>query len=233
MHTRKHSRTHQHTHAHQHTRTHTHAPTHPHAHCRGGTLLWNRQSESSNSVVFIFAGTFTRSYMGFRRGGLTSLPNVGDTLVLTGKEPIVFKPGSSLSEDGVGIRLQVTEIDEQEDWLKGVWTHEHTYATPSNQGAPWAARITGCCRYSGLSAQADTPFQMIASVDLNWKIGYTPAKGSGHIPSVSVLHTFAGPPPLSPRPRHQTLLQGSPRRFCGKRVLKTDSFCRTRICRVS
>ena len=169
-------------------------------HFRGGTLLWNRHGQDGNRVVFVFAGTFTRSYLGFRRGGIGSPPNVGDTIVLAGTEPIRFQAGQDPSEAGLAVRLRVTEIDEEEDWLKGVWTHEHLYPSPTNNGAAWAANIAGCCRYSEYHAQANTPFQMIAAVDLTWTIGYTPAKGSGHVPSVGVLRTFAGPPPPSPTP---------------------------------
>ena len=61
-------------------------------------------------------------------------------------------------------------------------THTHTHT-----GAAWMANIAGCCRYSEYAAHANTPFQMIAAVDLTWQIGYTPVKGSGHVPSVGVL----------------------------------------------
>eukprot|EP00802_Teleaulax_amphioxeia_P018804 Tamp_19013.p1 GENE.Tamp_19013~~Tamp_19013.p1 ORF type:complete len:339 (+),score=24.63 Tamp_19013:129-1019(+) len=175
-------------------------PTASAQHFRGGTLMWNRHGEDGSKVVFIFAGTFTRSYLGFRRGGLGSAPNVGDTIVLTGKEPIRFKSGDGSTEAGLAMRLRVTEIDEEEDWLKGVWTHEHLYPSPTNNGAAWMANIAGCCRYSEYAAHANTPFQMIAAVDLTWQIGYTPVKGSGHVPSVGVLRTFAGPPAPSPTP---------------------------------
>jgi len=176
---------------------------------RGGTLMWNRHGHGDNTVVFIFAGTFTRSYLGFRRGGLGKLPAVGDTIVLTGKEPIRFRPGESASETGMPVGLRVTEIDEADDWFKGVWTYTHTYQAASNHGAPWAARIHGCCRFEGLGQQADTPFQLISAVDLSWQIGHTPVKGSGHIPAVALLHLFPGPPPPPPE-------RGPPDEFTGE-----------------
>jgi len=48
--------------------------------------MWNRidSEEPSRTVVFIFAGTFTRSFLGFRRGDMSMLPNVGDSIVLAG-----------------------------------------------------------------------------------------------------------------------------------------------------
>lgn len=108
--------------------------------------MWNRVGSSDSEVVFIFAGTFTRSFLGFRRGGLSKLPDVGDTIVLAGREPITFKPGERASEAGAPIHLRVTEIDEADDWLKGVWTYTHAYSAAANRGAPWAARVQGCCR---------------------------------------------------------------------------------------
>ncbi len=154
-------------------------------HYRGGKLMWNRAPDD-NTVVFIFAGTFTRSFLGFRSGlgagsQSTAPPNVGDTIVLSGKEPIRFKPGESAAEEGVAIRLRVTEIDEGDDWLKGEWTHTHTYRAANNGGMPWAARVVGCCRFAELKHHANTPFQLIASVDLTWVIGFTQAKGSGKL----------------------------------------------------
>jgi len=40
--------------------------------------------------------------------------------------------------------IQVTEIDENEDWLKGVWTHEHTYTTPNNNGVCMCMCVCVC-----------------------------------------------------------------------------------------
>ena len=170
-------------------------------HFRGGTLMWNRHPDKDRTVVFIFGGTFSKSYLGFRSGGLGRPPQVGDTVVISGTEPIRFKPGESPAEDGVAVRLHVTQLDEHEDWIKGVWTHEHTYpSATSPSGAPWPARIEGCCRYSALASQAQTPFRMLASVDLGFAIGSTLSKGSGQVPSVSILRTFAGPPAPEPTP---------------------------------
>ena len=81
--------------------------------------MWNRRGSNDTKVVFIFAGTFTRSFLGFRRGGLSKLPEVGETIVLTGKEPITFKPGESVSEAGTPIHLRITEVDEADDWAQG------------------------------------------------------------------------------------------------------------------
>ena len=63
-------------------------------------------------------------------------------------------------------------------------------------------------RYDKLDQQAGTPFQLLASVDLSWTINHTPAKGSGQIPAVSLMHIFPGPPAPPPE-------RGAPDPFTG------------------
>jgi len=63
--------------------------------------------------------------------------------------------------------MQVTESSVRDNWIRGVVRlPPHTYPSPNNQGKPWTAQYTGCCRFTDLLNNAGDPYALSADVDL-------------------------------------------------------------------
>ncbi|EKX45227.1 hypothetical protein GUITHDRAFT_139145 [Guillardia theta CCMP2712] len=135
----------------------------------GGTfrfskIAWRRVVD--NTVTFNLEVAFTRKVdTGYFKGSsLDGYARVGDSITITGQATPEFNFGDeTLRRDLV---IKVTAISEQEDWVMGELDITHTYATPNDNGNPWYASFTGCCRYFRLSNNADAPWELITTVDL-------------------------------------------------------------------
>ena len=119
-----------------------------------------------NTVTFNLEVAFTRKVdTGYFKGSsLDGYARVGDSITITGQATPEFNFGDeTLRRDLV---IKVTAISEQEDWVMGELDITHTYATPNDNGNPWYASFTGCCRYFRLWNNADAPWELITTVDL-------------------------------------------------------------------
>ena len=157
-------------------------------HFRAGSISWTRTE--GNSVRFEVLSSWTRSYSGHRvrhRTASGALDDwraaegrifLGDHVEVGGHIP----PQLDFGDGAVGfLVVEVTDFSESGDWFSGFSVFEHAYTTPNNgwridtdaygvetvsQGAPWAAKLSGCCRWDRLLNEANEPFTLKATFDL-------------------------------------------------------------------
>jgi len=64
-------------------------------------------------------------------------------------------------------KMHVTAYSVNEDWVQGEYRKTYTYSNPNNNGQPWIAKFSGCCRNSNLMNNKDASFSLTALVDLS------------------------------------------------------------------
>src|SRR5687768_14940231 len=112
-------------------------------HYRYGTLSWE-PTDAPNEVVFTGGQAWRASAFGS--------PDVGDIV-----------PGESCIQAGDGACIQpylkVNARSAANDWFSATFVDaagneglRHTYAAPNNNGAPWQATWSSCCRISSVSS---------------------------------------------------------------------------------
>ncbi len=156
----------------------------------GGTFRYGHvhyRQLYDNTVEFTIEAAFTRkvetSY--FYGSAVDGYAQLGDKITMTGRETPEFDFGDfKVIKDSAILTMDVTAYSEREDWVMGKVVVVHKYDTPNNDGNPWLARFTGCCRYSRLLNNADNPWELTAQVDLQ----LAPAS-----PRVSVLPLVSVP----------------------------------------
>jgi hypothetical protein len=144
------------------------------SHFRFATISWEKGK--GNHVRFTIETAWRRSYDGNVKGhglpneykagagsGEDGFPVTGDELEVNGLEWPTFDTGDGhLSY----LTLTVAYYSVEEDWIYGVSTVDHTYLTPSDQGEPWVAKFTGCCRLSNLMNNKDRTWSVQSKVNL-------------------------------------------------------------------
>ncbi len=122
------------------------------SHFRFGHVTWT--VKSGNTAEFVLTAAFRRSgYSGTYSDGR---PAVGDIITeYIGGTGLSFGDGSSTGT----LKFKVIAIDIAQDVLigralqPGSNTNEfipHTYSAPLNNGSPWLAQLSGCCRIGAL-----------------------------------------------------------------------------------
>jgi hypothetical protein len=111
-------------------------------HYRYGTMSWE-PTENANEVVFTGAQAWRSSFFG--NPPLGSIVNVGS--ITTGD-------GGS-----VPLNVRVVSINTLNDWFFGIFVDangaegiQHTYPAQNNNGQPWEASWSSCCRISPRSS---------------------------------------------------------------------------------
>ena len=147
-------------------------------HFRAASLSWTKLE--GNEVQFELLSSWKRSHSAHLVHGTPALGRIflGDHVRVGGQTPprLDFGDGHMAFLD-----VEVTDFSEAGDWFSGVSIFNHTYATPNNgwrvltdrygdnttqQGQPWFASFSGCCRWDGLLNEANEPFDLPAVFDL-------------------------------------------------------------------
>ena len=158
---------------------------------RYGNIYWTSQG---NTVNFFVEIAMRRSQEGWSYQGTSpdGYAREGDIVVLSARETPQFFYGDNQVERV--LRMTVESSSVVEDWIRGTLKlPPHTYATPNNNGLPWRATFTGCCRLTGLRNNAGLDFTLLADVDLN-KAMSSPRPASMPIQSVP-YHSVQMPRP--------------------------------------
>jgi len=131
---------------------------------RYGHVFWNRIS--GNTVQFTVEASYTRivdtSY--FRGSGADGYAQIGDMVVMVGRETPTFEFGDGFLADRLTMKVMAYSIES--NWILGQAVFEHTYATPNNAGSPWVFKFAGCCRIANLLQAANQPWLLLGEVDL-------------------------------------------------------------------
>lgn len=109
---------------------------------------------------------------------------LGDSITMTGRQTPEFDFGDGRVQNK--LVMSVTSYSVREDWILGKTTLVHNFDTINNNGAPFQAKFTGCCRFSGLVNNADAPWELIAEVDLGKAIA---SPRASTLPMVSVPYS--------------------------------------------
>jgi hypothetical protein len=151
-----------------------------------GSVRWEQVTGKPNTARFDIVTYWRRSFSPFKGG--TAMPGDEIDVIAQSTVSISYGDGSPARY----LRTTVTNINTDEDWLEAVATYEHTYAAPyadkqviteyvttiSETGnkvesviykpkyTPWVASVRGCCRYATLSNDADKPFVIRTTVNL-------------------------------------------------------------------
>ncbi|KAJ1495126.1 hypothetical protein T484DRAFT_1763523 [Baffinella frigidus] len=132
---------------------------------RGGSLTWTRSGD--RSARFVFSGAFQRSYGPFHGSAPDGKPAVGDKVVISGREPILFQDG--MQGSGEQVTITVSHIDLRADAFHGTFITERSFpAQQASLGVPYLARVEGCCRVSAGSLGGS--FALRAAVDFTWEV---------------------------------------------------------------
>mmetsp|Transcript_28659 Transcript_28659/g.44878 ORF Transcript_28659/g.44878 Transcript_28659/m.44878 type:complete len:1164 (-) Transcript_28659:1820-5311(-) len=134
---------------------------------RFGHVYWQR--DSGNTISFTIEAAFTRnvetSY--FQGTAADGFAQVGDRITMTGRETPIFDFGDGIVHRLDNLVMTVIAYSESENWILGSTTLPgHTYATPNDQGTPWLAKFSGCCRLRELHNNADAPWVLTVEVDI-------------------------------------------------------------------
>jgi len=147
-------------------------------HFRSGSIAWTKLE--GNTVQFELLSSWKRSHSAHLVHGTPAHGRIflGDVVRVGGQ----VTPRLDFGDGGVAyIDVEVTAFDEVGDWFSGVSIITHTYATPNNgwriltdrygdnttqQGQPWFASFSGCCRWEGLLNEANEAFDLPAVFDL-------------------------------------------------------------------
>ena len=151
-----------------------------------GSVRWEQVTGKPNTARFDIVTYWRRSFSPFKGGN--AMPGDEIDVIAQSTVSISYGDGSPARY----LRTTVTNINTDEDWLEAVATYEHTYAAPyadkqviteyvttiSETGnkvesviykpkyTPWVASVRGCCRYATLSNDADKPFVIRTTVNL-------------------------------------------------------------------
>lgn len=127
-----------------------------------GHIYW--ESEGNNWVTFHIDTSYTRNIeTGFFADGQAVLgTRVRLNDVGVGTTAFYFGDGKVHSE----LNMVVTAYSVSENWVFGTVTIRHQYSAPSNQGMPWLATLSGCCRFTELAIQGDSNFVIKTEVNL-------------------------------------------------------------------
>ena len=147
-----------------------------------GSVRWEKVD--ATTARFDVVTYWRRSFSPFEGG--RAVP--GDKLDVIAQSTVSLNYGDGSAPHF--LRANVTNINEDEDWLESVTTYEHKYSAPyakkemketfeaDASGAPvterqfkavytpWMVRLHGCCRYNTLSNDPDKPFELTAAVNL-------------------------------------------------------------------
>jgi len=135
-------------------------------HYMGGSLQWYHRG--GNRVDFTLYMTWRRNYSSsyFKGSAPDGLSAVGDAIILNGKSWPTLALGDGALQQYIS--MTVLSFSSRDNWVHGVATASHTYATPNNAGAPWFVTFQGCCRVAALNTvtDSDATFSLQASLDL-------------------------------------------------------------------
>ena len=129
------------------------------SHFRFGHFTWEARPDiSATTADFRMTVAFRSSYFGH--------PNIGQT----------FYPGRFYFGDGRSARysFEVIARNLQEDWIVGravesgqePGTVRHTYPSANNNGSPWKANFSSCCKIGSLRNAANGYWRVITLVNL-------------------------------------------------------------------
>ncbi len=135
----------------------------------GGTFRYGHVHWKSkgNAVEFTVEAAFKRAISDvsdWKGSAPDGLAQVGDTIGYPGRQPPQFYFGDGQLEHTLS--MKVVAISVADDWVMGSLTLVHEYPTPNNNGEPWNAEFTGCCRYSYLVNNKDSEWAITAQIDL-------------------------------------------------------------------
>lgn len=129
------------------------------SHFRFGHFTWEARPDISPTTVdFRMTVAFRSSYFGH--------PNIGQT----------FRPGGFVFGDGrsASFTFEVIARNLQEDWIVGraIQTGleggivRHEYPAVNNNGNPWQAGFSGCCKIGSLRNAANANWRVVTLVNL-------------------------------------------------------------------
>ncbi|EKX32628.1 hypothetical protein GUITHDRAFT_148484 [Guillardia theta CCMP2712] len=90
---------------------------------------------------------------------------IGDVVEISGQEtPYIFWGDGTFSI----IRMVVDTYSADEDWIRGMTTITHEYATPldSSSSSPWIVNFTGCCRDNSTVNNVGIAWSILSQVDV-------------------------------------------------------------------
>mmetsp|Transcript_30444 Transcript_30444/g.98107 ORF Transcript_30444/g.98107 Transcript_30444/m.98107 type:complete len:488 (-) Transcript_30444:638-2101(-) len=151
-----------------------------------GSIRWRVADVSTHTVEFQVVSYWNRSFSAFQSPTLGP-PVLGSLVDLQAQSTVRLRFG-----DGTWTYLKgmITNINEAEDWIEVV-----TAPTPKaysqgfeykfiNQNSlytetqfiyvPWKVTFEGCCRYSGLQRDSDTPFNITSTVLVDGSVSFSP-----------------------------------------------------------